>query len=272
MSTTEGTEPEEQSPNATRLYKSHRIEHPDEFIRQLTGITAPWVSAWGTVRPWYRGIPKVSFSLEPSLFRYRPRSFLLTESNFLNQFYSAGARFLDHHTNDRLEMLTIMQHHGVPTRLLDWTENAFAALYFAVRQPEHFNDAEDAVVWVLEPLRLNEIMRGERTIPFSGAHLMGPRLPVPMYPVHGSSRVGPQRSAFTIHPFSPQHALVKLALAEVDAGRPSFLHALQVKGSARSFIRNALTEAFGQGEFTFFPDLDGLARELRMRERMEGRG
>jgi len=65
---------------------------------------------------------------------------------------------------------------------------------------------------------------------------------------------------------------VRLALQEVADGRPSFLHALRIKTTARRFIREALVTTFGQGEFTLFPDLDGLARELRMRERLEGKG
>lgn len=48
--------------------------------------------------------------------------------------------------------------------------------------------------------------------------------------------------------------------------------ALRIAGSRRAFIRDAMVTAFGSGEFTFFPDLDGLARELRMREGLEGAG
>src|SRR5258706_7486552 len=145
MATTEGMEPAEPSPDISSLVRPFRIEHPDEFIVQLTGITAPWVNAWGNVRPWYRGMPRISFSLEPSLFRYRPRPFLVLQSNLVSHFYSSGSRFFHHRPNDPLEMLAIMQHHGVPTRLLDWTENALAALYFAVRDWQHFAQSEDAV-------------------------------------------------------------------------------------------------------------------------------
>jgi hypothetical protein len=269
---TEGMEPTELAPDVSVLIRPTPIAHPDEFVVQLTGITAPWVKAWGKIRPWYRGMSKISFSLEPSLFRYRPKPFLQLESNLVNQFYSAGSRFFRHRPADELEMFAVMQHHGVPTRLLDWTENSFAALYFAVRDWQHFADTEDAVVWFLEPLRLNEIVRGERIIPYSGRHLLGPQLPVPMFSVHGSDRITTQRGAFTLHAASPQHSLAKLALKELEEGRPSFLHALRIKTSARKFIRDGLITSFGQGEFTLFPDLDGLARELRMREGLEDKG
>jgi hypothetical protein len=89
---------------------------------------------------------------------------------------------------------------------------------------------------------------------------------------HIAARLTPQRSTFTLHPFRPQHALVKLALDEVAAGRLSPLRALRIRGQKREFIRGAMVDAFGSGEFTFFPDLDGLGRELRMREHLEGYG
>jgi hypothetical protein len=54
------------------------------------------------------------------------------------------------------DWLLLMQHYGVPTRLLDWTENALAALYFAViSQRTKKPSRSDGCVWCLDPLALN---------------------------------------------------------------------------------------------------------------------
>jgi hypothetical protein len=263
-------------PDITELRWPHQIEHPDQFVREVSGITSLWLAAQRhtPIRPWFRGVTRISHSLEPSLLRYRPRPLRKAEDKLMNQFRLVGSRFLDVKPENRLELLTIMQHHGVPTRLLDWSENAFAALYFAVREPECFDDPEDAVVWVIDPLRLTEIQTGERSIRFSDEKLLEleAQQPLPFYPAHKSSRLTPQRSAFTVHPFAPQHALVKIALHETKSGRLSPLFAIQIRADRRAVIRDAMINVFGSGEFAFFPDLDGLGRELRMREGFEGKG
>lgn len=54
------------------------------------------------------------------------------------------------------EFYSFMQHYGIPTRLLDWTENAAFALYFAVAHGAHDADAQ-RVVWLMNPGAINQL-------------------------------------------------------------------------------------------------------------------
>ena len=65
----------------------------------------------------------------------------------IREFRRAYHQFALHVPDRRaiLEWLSIMQHHGAPTRLLDFTYSGYVAAYFAVEQAKH-----DCVVWAID--------------------------------------------------------------------------------------------------------------------------
>lgn len=229
------------------------------------------------ILPWFRGMARVSWMLEPSLLRgetgVRERSKsnpLTAEEQRLDHFRARGIELVGQQDADKVRLMCLAQHHGFPTRLLDWSENALAALFFAVREREFFNDKEPAVVWMFDSYQLSA-RAGTGAIKHADSTLLSGsfNMPVPLFPYYSAPRIGAQRGAFTLHGFSPEEALVKIALKQKSDGEIPFLQGIMVQPTLREQIRADLLAAYGCGEFTFFPDLDGLARELKVRFELE---
>lgn len=90
----------------------------------------------------FRGQSDEKFELLPSIARNK--NFLLQERNLIEM---AKYRLPDVFRNSfsPVELLALLQHHGIPTRLLDVTENALVALYFACA--ENSNTAGEVIVF-----------------------------------------------------------------------------------------------------------------------------
>lgn len=99
---------------------------------------------------WFRGQADAEWPLNPRLMRQNP---LPSESHYLNRFKQDALFILNRKPETEFEWLFLMQHHGISTRLLDWSESPLTALYFTLT-----SEAEkDGALWVLLPTELNRI-------------------------------------------------------------------------------------------------------------------
>jgi hypothetical protein len=120
---------------------------------------------------WFRGEANIdwSTSLVPNSYRVLADTFKQSvddsfisqhvkqiEKNMSSEFYRKATPFINAKRieNSNWNRYFLMQHYKVNTRLLDWTENALLALFFAVSDNDEIKN--DAVVWILQPLKLND--------------------------------------------------------------------------------------------------------------------
>lgn len=208
---------------------------------------------------YFRGHADARWKLLPGLARLALNNPNLTEQISYFDFITR-AGFLLPENGSSWNHLFQMQHHGIPTRLLDWTENFAVALYFSM-----LGATGDSCIWILNPFGLNEneSMDGQllhpKHLPHSYEDYFIENIKpfnhhsLAVAPLRHSSRIFNQKSGFTLHgdlvvPLEEKYPdLVTKITIPVDAHQ-----------GARDFLKMA-----GVSEFSMFPDLDGLAREIK---------
>ena len=243
-----------------------------EFVEQLTDTR------------WYRGCAQCH-DLKPSLYRHPvikdSEELLKLESEILKRFRQRCTPYLTAtmNTDDDLNAMFIMQHFRVPTRLLDWTENPHIALYFALNDSSYKESSgnleykDDVCIWVLDPVAWNNkaldvspppgILYSQNKEYLNGylptiASTSRKPDPVALYGIFNNPRIVVQRGVFTlfgskVEPMEriyrqhyPKDCLYKLIIKKQNVGN-----------MLKSLVRIGITDS------TIFPDLEGLARELR---------
>lgn len=221
----------------------------------------------------FRGQASADWPLFSSLSRYlmnysvHPDAWVQQESRILRIFKRKAHLLLDHlpEETDSFQWLALMQHHGAPTRLLDFTWSPYVATFFALERA-----TGEAAVWALFPPGLNNPrMRTIRASQRVELDEMAPwveggyekhflenknRIVVAGEPVRMNQRLIAQSGTFVmpgvlnepIETLVPHTAVTKFVL-DVGAMR-----------------RRALAELYQMNlsNATLFPGLDGLARSL----------
>jgi hypothetical protein len=188
----------------------------------------------------YRGVKSLSYALIPKIGRYKNVHFsnrLREERTILRLFREQAVPYLTFDPENDWEWLAIAQHHGLPTRLLDWTRNPLVAAYFAV-EAEH--DDDSAIYAYRSTTRIVTETGGD---PFA-------RTSVGKFiPRHVTRRITAQTGLFTIHP-EPKVPFKDPAIDRLISKR-----------KYRKDLKHTLFR-YGIHRGSLFPDLDGLCRHI----------
>jgi hypothetical protein len=219
----------------------------------MAKVNAPWkrvrVASWADFQrtiedfldgKWlFRGVTSVRHTLIPSVGRQREGYGYSRplEDRLFQQFKREALPFLRVRPDGDWEWLALAQHHGVPTRLLDWSESPTVSLFFAVWG----NDEDDAGLYIIP--RPDEAKDINRRSPFDVAEVLF------FYPGYVTPRLVSQRGLFTVHP-KPDQPYDADGMQQIVIGR-----------ECKADFRRKL-DASGVHHAAIYADLDGLSRRL----------
>lgn len=196
--------------------------------------------AWGL-------IPKIG---RTPFRREGVRDVLEIEQEMFSEFERISVPFVSgkgHLT--KWDKLALAQHHGLPTRLLDWSTNPLVALWFAVEKPS--NNNADAAVWAFDVREEDLTNSGDDPLDTAKTQVFRPR--------HHDPRIIAQSGWFSVHKHNASNDRFSSldSLASMNRRMRKFV----IPAATFFDIRRDLARC-GINKATLFPDLQGLCSHL----------
>jgi hypothetical protein len=253
-----------------------KITTVQDYIATVESICKNWNGFSNTTtHPWFRGQVDQHWGLLPKIYRDSENS--KYEREMFRDFKLRASAYIEIMPKNDMEWLFIMQHYGMPTRLLDWTESYLIALYFSVISLP----GEDGTVWVTHPWSINQVFHQMETLPTSDTpefskytlDLFAPhveeqrkviaKFPIALRPTRNSPRIIAQKGTFTLH------GSEKIGLEEYAANKKKemvniYLEKIIIDGGHKQDLLKQLYLA-GISCSTIFPELDGLSEDISYR-------
>lgn len=240
------------------ISKNYTIKNIKEYIDLIEKIKTRNKQNANNADLIFRGQP-VDKPLLPKLARLELKGSMANmERLMLAEFKRGSLPLTEFKPENNWDWLALAQHHGLPTRLLDWSYSALAALWFAVERPPHKNDNgnfENAVVWILSALVDDFRTNTEKIDPLSNKITKIFRSTVV------SRRISAQAGLFTVHKINENGKMIKF---ETNKEFKNKLTKAIIPYEQFPSIRKQL-HVLGVNNSTIFPDIDGFCRHLEWR-------
>lgn len=199
----------------------------------------------------YRGQADASWGLLPVAGRL---GFFVGDQLDLEKFHLWCDRAIAYDKNlpeSKMELLAIAQHHGLATRLLDWSDNPLVALYFAVNEYAELDGTElDGALYCYQPTSYIDSNHAFRT---DDDYVSAYR------PRAVTSRIVNQSGSFTCHGH-PNKPLKSEQIPKIHTPAQS-LTKMFIRKDKKLLFRHML-DICGVNQVALFPDLDGLSRHI----------
>ncbi len=179
-----------------------------------------------------------------------------TEYKMVRDFKRLSLPHIKINLQHNMDVLVFAQHNGMATRLLDWTMNPLAGLWFAVRKPsvkKLRGKPKDGVVWIYRVSPRNDRWAFEGASPYPKEGILIHR------PNHVTPQITAQQGLFTIHGYSEDGE----GFTPMEEHKPycNRLSKLVIPATAFSELRYQLDRC-GINEATMFPGVGGLCRHI----------
>jgi len=234
--------------------------------------------AYHPIYCWFRGVRDGKDELQPGACWKKNYD----ETQTLIDFISRGVAFGDVKELDDWDTYYLAQHHGIPTRLLDWTESFTSALFFAF---DNWDGKTTPAIWLLQPCLLNEtfldwygMLGPERQDEMSiflprfiaglrplkkadkDGYVYDNRRPLAIYPKWANHRIAAQQGMFTIHGRDPQSLPKQIKAVGKDPR--DHIARVNLKGFKKDKVYSELA-MLGIRRSAIYPDMDNFVQELK---------
>jgi len=208
----------------------------------------------------FRGHSHFDFNLTPAIARpcdLKGDSLKKKEAEIYDEFLRLGSMLIDDlKMPGDWDKLALAQHHGLPTRLLDWTSSPLVALWFACANKRK-TDKADRAVWIfkIDEEKDKVDIKDDSNSPFDDVY---PRI---FKPAHITERIRLQAGWFSVHDIVSENGNKSL---EELVGMESKLEKIVLPNDCAPEMLKLL-DLFHINASTLMPDLTGISLHLKWR-------